>query len=670
MKFTSLSCFGIAVALGCGGTTPPVPVTPAPVEVVVATPPALDQLSRDQFNQLAVLHNDPVFWTSDVNGNRAVDPDEIRSLLFYPEQPQWIADGAFTPAFYEAYSAMLAENARPAPGATPTREDLVRIELNQGYSTLIYHDFRTLSAEQREMVRHIMAAADRIDDLYEYQTGVSGLEERIDALDRASLSLLRRNRGPVCESPLTNTNADCSAIAGLRDIPVNVYPHELQTGEFCAALEALPNGEALLKPFTAVVGTPGQLEAVPYSTHFGARMTAVADELRAAAAAIAPSDGPDNENALKAYLLAAAQAFTDNNWDPADEAWAAMNATNSKWYLRVGPDETYWDPCSQKAGFHMTFAAIDRASLEWQAKLAPIQQDMEKAIAKRAGRAYRARQVTFHLPDFIDIVANAGDDRSPFGATIGQSLPNWGPVAAESRGRTVAMSTLYTDADSLRMYRAKANMLMVTDSLSIMSDDRMAGLLSTILHEAGHNLGPSHEYAYRGKTDDEAFGGELASMLEELKAQTISLFLLELLVEKGVITQELANRSYLDSVLWGLGHISRGMYTASGHHRMAYSQLAAIQIGFLMDEGVLSFNAEAPAANGTDVGAFSIDLSKMPAAAAKLMGVVGSIKATADRAKAEALAAKYVDSDRVPQALIRERYSRVPKQSFVYGLDL
>ena len=88
-----------------------------------------------------------------------------------------------------------------------------------------------------------------------------------------------------------------------------------------------------------------------------------------------------------------------------------MNVDNSKWYVRVAPDETYWEPCAQKAGFHLTFARINQGSKEWQEKLVPVQQEMEEAIATRAGAPYKARKVTFHLPDFIDIVVNAGDDR-------------------------------------------------------------------------------------------------------------------------------------------------------------------------------------------------------------------------------------------------------------------
>ena len=111
------------------------------------------------------------------------------------------------------------------------------------------------------------------------------------------------------------------------------------------------------------------------------------------------------------------------------------------------------------------------------------------------------------------------------------------------------------------------------------------------------------------------------------------------------------------------------MTTATGG-RQPYSQLAAIQVGFLMDEGAITFDPQAPAANGTDKGAFSLHLEKFPAAVEKLMQVVGSIKASNDKAGAEALATKYVDGPTVPQKLITERELRYPKASFVYALEL
>jgi hypothetical protein len=50
------------------------------------------------------------------------------------------------------------------------------------------------------------------------------------------------------------------------------------------------------------------------------------------------------------------------------------------------------------------------------------------------------------------------------------------------------------------------------------------------------------------------------------------------------------------------------------------------------------------------------------------MTMVMRIKATGDRAAAEALAARYVDGDRVPHATIVERYQGFPQASFVYSV--
>ena len=100
---------------------------------------------------------------------------------------------------------------------------------------------------------------------------------------------------------------------------------------------------------------------------------------------------PDESACSSPTSHAAAQSFRTNDWNPADEAWAKMTVKNSKWYVRVAPDETYWEPCSHKAGWHVTFARINQGSIAWQDKLAPIQQEME-AAGRRARQARRTRR--------------------------------------------------------------------------------------------------------------------------------------------------------------------------------------------------------------------------------------------------------------------------------------
>lgn len=620
--------------------------------------PLHNALSRTDFNRLAVQANLPLYWIADEDG--VVAPTEVTTLLFYPTAEAWVDNGAFTPAFERAYKAL---QATPAP--RDARQTLVAQDLDAGRATLVLSDLRGLGADEKDFTRHMLAVAAQIDTLYDITTGAAALASHVPA-DPLDQSLFRRNRGPRCAAPGTESNPACSAIPGSPKPLVDVYPAALAANDgFCAELEARPDAATLLSPFTVVRGDT-TLQAVPYHVAYATQMSAIAAELRAASAAIAKVP---TEQALVAYLDAAAKGFETDEWQPADEAWSRMNPQNSKWYVRVGPDETYWEPCAQKAGFHLTLARINLASLDWQGKLTPLQQSMEAAIAQATGAPYTERKVTFHLPDFIDIVVNAGDDRDAIGATIGQSLPNWGPVADEGRGRTVAMSNLFVDPDSRAARRTQAASVLDAAALAGYTDDAGPGLLSTILHEATHNLGPAADYRVDGKNDVEAFGGQLASMLEELKAQTGALYLVELLRKQGLVSDTVARQVYLDSVVWAIGHISDGMYTPDGA-RKAYSQLAVVQVGILMDEGALRWDPTAKAANGTDVGAFVLDEGRLVPAIDRMMTRIAGIKARGDRAAAEELTKRYVDGDVVPQQIITERYLRTPKTSMVYAVEL
>lgn len=613
-----------------------------------------------RFNQLAVQLDLPLFWASDADEDGNVDPEEVRSLLFYRTEGHWTEGGAFTEDFARAFEAISALAAAPAP--EDERQRLLAEEFRLAAPTLIETNLRVLPPEHQAFARHMLEVARLIDRIYAHTIGMDAMERRV-ADDPASRSLFRRNWGPRCQGASTEANEACTAVVGGAEQPVDVYPASLQENEgFCATLEQHPRHEELLSPFTVVRYQGDALTAVPYHEAYREYMEPIARELRAAREAMSDP----NEEPLRNYLEAAARAFTNNDWQSADEAWAAMSATNSRWYVRVGPDETYWEPCSQKAGFHLTLALIDRSSLEWQERLTPLRDRMEQSLDALV-EPYRAREVRFHLPDFIEIVVNAGDDRSSFGATIGQSLPNWGRVAG--RGRTVLMSTLYTDPDSIRIRREQAASLLSAETMAIYTGNPAAGNLSTILHEATHNLGPAQNYEYNGQSSDAAFGGGMASMLEELKAQSGALFYLAMLRENGIITEEQERETYLDSIVWSFGHISRGMYTPSGQ-RKAYSQLSAIQVGFLMERGVIRWDAEAMAANGSDRGAFTIDFARFAEVVRELMQIVVTIKATNARQRAEELAARFVDGPIIPQAIIAERWQRLPRASFVYAVHL
>lgn len=627
-------------------------------------------VDRAAFNLAAQRADLPLLWVADDDADGTPQPGEIAGLMFFDTSPDWVADGAFTPAFEAAQAAVVEEIRNPGGGratdpAEAERRRLVRHELDQARPTLVRADLDDLSSAERGLLVHLLAAGAAIDRLYARQRGITGLAAEIPADDPASRRMFQRNWGPQCVAPETQDDPACNAIPGGPTPVVDVYPATLQnSSDFCEQLQSRPDAAALVSPFTVVRDTAEGLVAVPYSIAYGTAMAEVAQELRSAAAALPAGD----ETALRTYLEAAASAFETDDWFDADQAWAAMSVRNSRWYVRFAPDEVYWEPCALKAGFHATVARTDPGSLEWQSRLDPLRDAMEQRIAELSGPPYRARQVDFKLPDFIQVVANFGDDRAPIGGTAGQSLPNWGPVANEGRGRTMAVTNLGTDPDSRAIRRAQLASLVDGETLAALSDrapvDRYE-LLETILHEASHNLGPSHEYEVDGRDDTAVFGGSLASTMEELKAQTFGQWLVGFIRQHDLIDDAAARETYGATTAWMFRHIARGMVTGDGNPR-PYSQLAAIQLGFMLDDGAIRFDPAATAGNGDDRGAFHVDFARLPAAWEALAREVGRIKAQGDAAAAEALRSRYVEGDVVPFELIRQRVNRYPDQTFVY----
>lgn len=617
----------------------------------------LPALSLRDFNRLGAQAGAEIFWAADDKNPGVVDADEIAILGAGGDIRKWVEGGKLTKGFESLFRKLVEMRRREA----------IRAELDQGLPTLVASDLAKLPVPDREFAKRIVKAAAMVEALHMKQAGALAFEARARKVDAESRAAFVRNQGPWCHAAKTEHDPFCNALSDFPKHRWDTYPaDEAHDQAMCRKLSALPAAKDLMAPFTVVRKEKDKYVAVPIAKAYAKEMKAIAAELKGAAKTLDQKE----EAALVEYVTAAAKAFEDGNWEPADEAWAKMNAQNSKWYLRVAPDEVYWDVCQEKAGFHVSFALVDKSSLELQAKLMPIREEMESAIEKLSENSYKARKVQFKMPDFIEIVTNAGDARSPLGATIGQSLPNWGKVASEGRGRTVVMTNLYQDALSKRLAKEKAATLLSAATLANFSDDKLMNLIDIVLHEATHNLGPHSDYKIDGKGPSDVFGGGLASTLEELKAQTGSLLYTELLRKKGIITDQNAKEIYTHALVWAFGHISQGMFTASGNPKN-YSQLAAVQVGWLVDEGALQWNVENDAGTGKPVGKFNIVYDKIAAAVEKLASRVVKIKATGDVEGAKSLIEPYVTGAKKAQVRheeITERLLKFPRASMAYSV--
>lgn len=677
------TAFGWAFLLllaGCepkatGERTPPLaPVSQAPREDKPAPPGTIDvgdfsRVPRFTFNRLAVEHNLPFFWRSDPNSDGTLQPNEFVVTWggTAHTRAEFVDAGRFTPAFRVLYERLSKPDVVDGFSAEELeRRAAVRLELAQGRTTLVESDFSKRPEGEKKLASHLLRVATFIEQIYAKQKGTAGLEAKLDASDPASAALFFRNQGPECVAPKTEGDAHCHALPLAERPAFGLYPAEIQSDpKFCERLAKQKNKAELLDHFAVVVNgdVPGTFKALGYTKAYARETAAIAAELDAAA-----SDLGAEELALKEYLGAAAQSFRDNDWERANRAWVQMGSDNSRYYLRVGPDEVYYEPCAWKAGFALAFARINPDSVAWRKRLEPIKQELENDLARLAGPPYRPRSVGFKLPDFIDVVLNAGDNRPPIGATVGQSLPNWGPVA-ETGGRTVTMTNLYTDDDSQKAMTDRMSSLYCSNSMKLA--DPRPSVLGIVLHEAAHNLGPAHDYKVAGKVDTAIFGGPLAATLEELKAQTAALYLPAALVARQLITQADADISYLQEVAWTFGQIGQGMYDPHGKPKN-YPQLAAIQLGSLSAGGAVEWKPNELAANGTDRGCYEVHLDKWNVNVSALAKQVLQIKGRGDKAGADALKKRWVDDEgafKSQRALIADRWLRSPKSSFVYSVS-
>src|SRR5215467_9804469 len=370
----ALVAFSLVIVIGCRPSAKS------------SKPDRYDQFKREDFNRRAAEKFLPLFWREDSNKDGVLQPNELAVLSGYgdSEPSHWInPEQQFTPQFDQAYSSMLQSDSRAGSPAEEERHKLVLDELAQGRPTLLETDLTQEMPATKDMVRHLMNAATRIERIYAMQKGVLDMETKIPATDTASLMLFHRNQSPFCEAPRTENNDNCSALAMKPARIFGLYPAGIQSDpKFCEGLSKAPNAQDLMGHFNVVVNgdQSGTFKTVPYNEAYKDDMQAVASELEAAANGLG-----NDEAAFKNYLRAAAQSFRTNDWEPANRAWVAMSAVNSKWYARIAPDEVYYEPCAWKAGFALQLARINTASLAWQQKIEPMKNEMEQVLAGMAG---------------------------------------------------------------------------------------------------------------------------------------------------------------------------------------------------------------------------------------------------------------------------------------------
>lgn len=497
-------------------------------------------------------------------------------------------------------------------------------------------DMSALSAGEREAVRELLLAGERMHELYldqrhpQARAAAAWVAEHPENTAVRDLFLL--SAGPIATT-LDNTREAFLSVQP--EAPArNVYPAGVTRETMDAFLAANPDRRATLMDDRSVVwaatdenrahaimvldhhpvldtlhpGLRARLQseqtylAVPYSVAYAHDMLFIADRLNAAA-----DDVESGDAAFARYLRLRARDLLSDDYEGGDAAWVTGDFTGNL-NAQIGSYETYDDALyGVKTFFALSLLVRDRPrSQELQAALAHIQ-DVEEALPYDSDREVRS-----DIPVAVyNIVADFGQARGTNTATI---LPNEAYLARQY-GRTILMrgNILLNEEIFEETHRAYAAAMVDSQANDLTPE---GGFYRTLWHEIGHYLG----------VDQTASGGDLdaaledtADLLEEMKADLVSLTSARILNQRGQLTDAQLRGIYASG-------IRRVLQKNRPRREQPYQTMQLIQWNWFMEHGALRF----------ENGRLRVDYRRYPEAVTSLLREVLAIQRAGDRARANA----------------------------------
>lgn len=436
-----------------------------------------------------------------------------------------------------------------------TTEEMTDITLLSDQS----EQYQALAEGDKKALQHLVTAAKILNNVSLQQDNPynislkKALEKEAANDEQAALSLKMFNSlNGVCglngidENPIT-------IFKGLTTpTGKNFYPQDLSTSEFHKILlKMFVEGKdkeiaKILSARTMVIREKDELKAIDYTEYFKEEFSAMANELEVAAHYCTNS-------LFKEYLSWQAQALLQNNEDMdmlADKHWAMMQDTPLEFTLsRENYDDEMTSTVLENpelaqliAEKHIEVIAKDMLG----ARVGIVNKKGTELLLKFKNMMPQLSSLMPHASQYtqtistntelkqtmvdVDLVSLTGDyAQCRGGMTVAQNLPNNDKLSIKTGGgrrnvyhrqvrqshdpeRTQKMLNAFLHPDFHKYYNLEADHLFV------------------IGHENGHSLGPSSEY--------QNAPGICKSIIEENKADTISISFMPEYVKQGIITEE------------------------------------------------------------------------------------------------------------------------------------
>ncbi len=426
-------------------------------------------------------------------------------------------------------------------------------------------EYLSLEEGDKKALRHLVIAAKIFNNVSLKQdnalniTMKQALEEAAPNNEQAALSL-----------KMFNSLNGVSGLNGVDKEPItifkglitpagkNFYPQDLTVEEFHQILLNMFNEEKvteiakILSSRTMVIRDKNELKAIDYTEYFKDEFSEIANELEVAAHYCTNS-------LFKEYLSWQAQALLQNNEEMdmlADKHWAMMQDTPLEFTISR---ENYDD--------EMTPTVLENTELAQKIKEKNIEVIAKDMLGVRVGIVNKkGTEVLLKFKDTmpqlsslmpyaekytqsintttelkqtmvdVDLISLTGDyAQCRGGMTVAQNLPNNDKLSIKTGGgrRNVYHRQVRLSQDAARTQKM-LNAFLHPDFHKYYNIE--ADHLFVIGHENGHSLGPNSEY--------QNSPGICKSIIEENKADTISISFMPEYVKKGIIDETTLKEIY------------------------------------------------------------------------------------------------------------------------------
>jgi hypothetical protein len=470
-------------------------------------------------------------------------------------------------------------------------ESNMKKNLNKYVTFKLTSDISVLTENEQKMLPILIEAANKMNELFWFEA-YGNKEALLDSIT----NIETKEFAEINYGPWDRLNNNLSFVEGIGEKPLgaNFYPVDMTKEEF----EKFQDSTKLSLYTFIRRNNDGSLKTIPYHVQFKKQVEEVS-ALLLKAANLAEDAG------LKNYLELRAAAVLNDEYQASDFAWMDMKTNTLD--IVIGPIETYEDQLFGIKASHEAYVLIK--DKQWSKKLAYYAQFLpELQAGLPVNDAYKSEVPgTDSDLNAYDVVYYAGDCNAG-GKTIAINLPNDEEVQLEKGTRRLQLKNAM---------KAKFDKIMLPISEVLIDSTQRefvtfdAFFANTMFHEVAHGLGIKNTINNRGSV--RLALKELASALEEGKADILGLYMVHQLHKKGELDGDM--RDYMTTFMAGIFRSVR--FGASSAHGKANM----IRFNFFKEKGAFTKNED---------GTYKVNYDKMESAMAELSNLILTLQGNGD----------------------------------------